>query len=502
MMDVPFFGLVIALAVAYVQSVRARQRAQSWVLVGFIGLFVGLVRTLHTWDFPTAALIGFGAIAAGQVLVHGRWQTRWWVAVAQMALAAGVLVVLFSPYNAHFETFDPGVIRSPATTKTQQYFAQFGLFVAFAVAFLAVRYREELVRRLFDHGRNPFLATVNGKLELGALCVFVVGLSAFTWTFGLTTIALGVMFELFLFNLVWMELRSEQADVPRLLVTVMFVFAFGISVGVDVVTLKNDVERMNTVFKFYIQAWQLFALASAFAAWYVGRALWQIRGWRIRPAHGRMFWTLAATAVIGVLLVGASVFVVSGTAVRQNARFAETGPTLNGLAYLKQAQYREVPDSAHPDDVTVIRLEDDEPLIRWLRANVQGSPVITEAVGDLYHWTGRMSWNTGLPAVIGWDFHQTQQRAGYVDLVDQRRFQTAQFYTDGNLETAEQYLLRYNVSYVIVGTEEHVHGTPVGLSKIAQMPELSAVFRSGDNVIYKVDQSKLPPPIVTVAPGG
>jgi hypothetical protein len=42
----------------------------------------------------------------------------------------------------------------------------------------------------------------------------------------------------------------------------------------------------------------------------------------------------------------------------------------------------------------------------------------------------------------------------------------------------------------------------VGLSKIAQMPELSAVFRSGDNVIYKVDQSKLPPPIVTVAPGG
>ncbi|MEO9254774.1 MAG: DUF2298 domain-containing protein, partial [Tepidiformaceae bacterium] len=463
---------------------------------------VGLIRTLHTWDFPTAVLIGFGGIGAGQLLAKGRWQTRCWIAVVQVVLAAAVLVVAFAPYTAHFETFNPGVIRAVATTKPPQYFAQFGLFVAFALAFLAVRYHEELVLRHRDHGRNPFLATVNGKLELGALLVFVIGLSAFTWTFGLTTIALGVLFELFLFNLLWMEFRARRQDVPRMLATVMFVLAFGISVGVDMVTIKNDLERMNTVFKFYIQAWQLFALASAFAAWYVGRALWQIRGWRVRPVRRRAVWALAASFVIGFLLVGASVFVVSGTAARQNARFAETGLTLNGLAYLKQAEYREVPNSAHPDEATIIKLEDDEPLIRWLRANVQGSPVITEAVGDLYHWTGRISVNTGLPAVIGWDFHETQQRAAYVDLVDRRRFETAQFYTDGNQQTAEQYLLRYNVSYVIVGTEEHVHGTEAGLSKIAAMPELTVVFRSGDNVIYHVDQSKLPIPIVTGTPGG
>lgn len=502
MMDVPFFGLVIALSAAYVLSVRAGLRAQAWVLVALIGLGVGVIRTLHTWDFATAALIGFGGIGAGQLLAKGRWQTRWWIAIAQAVTAAAVLVIAFIPYNAHFETFDPGVIRAVATTKPHQYFAQFGLFVAFALAFLAVRYHEELLARHRDHGRNPFLATVNGKLELGALVVFVTGLSAFTWMFGLTTIALGVLFELYLFNLLWMELRSERRDVPRMLATVMFALAFGISVGVDVVTIKNDLERMNTVFKFYIQAWQLFALGSAFAAWYVGRALWEVRGWRIRPVRKRATWALGTSAVIGVLLLGASVFVVSGTKVRQNARFAETGPTLNGLAYLKQAEYREVPSAAHPEDATIIKLEDDEPLIRWLRANVHGSPVITEAVGDLYHWTGRMSVNTGLPAVIGWDFHQTQQRAGYVDLVDRRRFETAQFYTDGNQQTAEQYLLRYNVSYVIVGTEEHVHGTPAGLAKIAKMPELTEVFRSGDNVIYHVDQSKLPIPLVAVAPGG
>ena len=43
------------------------------------------------------------------------------------------------------------------------------LFVTIAVAFLAVRYLEELRLRDRDPGRNPFLAAVNGWIEVGAL---------------------------------------------------------------------------------------------------------------------------------------------------------------------------------------------------------------------------------------------------------------------------------------------------------------------------------------------
>ena len=147
---------------------------------------------------------------------------------------------------------------------------------------------------------------------------------------------------------------------------------------------------------------------------------------------------------------------------------------------MQSATYHEVLDNGTGTPQTAdIHLEDDRPLIDWLRNNVQGSPVIAEAIGPLYHWTGRISEYTGLPAVIGWDWHQIQQRTDYQDLVAQRRADTDRFYTDPSVSFAEQYLLKYNVSYVIVGTEERVHATDAELAKFDQMPELTRVFTSG-----------------------
>ncbi len=117
--------------------------------------------------------------------------------------------------------------------------------------------------------------------------------------------------------------------------------------------------------------------------------------------------------------------------------------------------------------------------------------VIVEAVGPLYRWTGRISEYTGLPAVIGWDWHQIQQRTDYAGLVQRRRSETELFYTSASTQLAVDYLRKYDVRYVVVGGEERVHGTPGGLAKFAQMPELAEVFRNGDDRIYAVDQSQL-----------
>lgn len=77
LMGLPFFGTVIALVVSYAATVRARLRAQSWVIAGLLGAAVGLVRTVHTWDFPTAVLIASVGIPFGQLLTReGRWQRR------------------------------------------------------------------------------------------------------------------------------------------------------------------------------------------------------------------------------------------------------------------------------------------------------------------------------------------------------------------------------------------------------------------------------------------
>jgi YYY domain-containing protein len=494
LMDVPYFGLVIALGVSYVVTVRTEAaHARGWLLAALTGLAAGLIRTVHTWDFPTAVLIGFGAIVAGQALRRGRWQDRWWLGVGHVVVAGLALVVFFAPYTAHFETFDPGLIRAPQTTKVHQYFVQYGVFVALAVLFIAVRYHEELAVRGRDHGRNPFLASVNGWMEVGALAVFAAGLGAFTYTFGLATIAIACLLEVYLLNLLWLEWRAVDRDAPRMLATGMFALAFAISAGVDVVTLKNDIVRMNTVFKFGIQAWQLFALGSAFAACYCGQALWDVRGAVPRPGRGRRLAAVTATLVVGFLVSSSAIYLWSGTRARQEARFADLEPTLNGMAFLPAAYYREDLGTSTNPRIVAVHLSDDEPLIEWLRNNVRGSPVIAEAVGPLYHWTGRMSEYTGLPAVIGWDWHQIQQRTDYQPLIDRRRADTASLYTSPSVDLANQYLRKYDVSYVIVGTEEVLRGTDEGRAKFDTMPALSRVLTSGEYRIYRVDQSKLGP---------
>jgi YYY domain-containing protein len=490
-MGLPFFGLIVALAFAYV-STAGRDRPRSWMLAVAMGVAIGLVRTVHTWDFPTAVLLAMVAIAGGQLLAPGSTGRRTWEGVGHAAVALAVLLVLFAPYTQHNEVVETGLVRARETTKANQYFAHFGLFVVIAVTFLAVRYHEVMSSRGGEPGRNPLLALVAGRWEVLSLATFCLGLAAFTWRWGLTTIALSATLLLFLLNLLWIELRSPARNPARLFATGLFAAAVGIAGGVDVVQVEYDIVRMNTVFKFSLQAWQLYALASAYALWYVATALCEFRDLDIRVLPGRRLATAAAALAIGILLLGSVLYLWSGTRARVLARF-EGSPsgTLDGLAYLPYGYFHEDGGNQDPADDRLLLLRDDEPLIRWLRENVEGTPVIAEAAGPLYHWTSRMSWNTGLPTVVGWDWHEVAYRTDYEHLVQLRRFETVRFYRDPSVAFARDYLRKYGVAYVVVGTTEHALGSPEGIAKFAAMPELSPVFVSGENVIYEVDQEAL-----------
>lgn len=494
MMGLPFFGLTIAIGLAYAATARAGLRLQAFALAVAMGIALGFVRTVHTWDFPAAVAIAIGGVAIGQWLATGRVRDRFGWGLLHLAIAAAVLTVLFAPYTSRFEVFNAGLQRAPETTEFNQYLAHFGLFVALAVIYLVVRYWEELRHRDREAERNPALVVVLGWWEVFSLTAFLAGLAALTWQFGLTTIAISLVLEFFLLNLLWLELRAPERDLGRIVATSMFALGFAIAAGVDVVTVKNDIVRMNTVFKFSLQAWQLFAAAGAFALWYVTRALWQLDHWRVTPQAGRGLAAAGATIVVGTLVIGSSIFMFEGTEARQQQRFGDTGLTLDGLAFFEHGTYTEDLGTQDPADDVEIDLADDLPLVEWLRENVEGSPVVAEAVGPLYHWTGRMSMLTGNPSVIGWDWHQMQQRWDYQGWINERRADTQRFFQSTDSAEAERYLRKYNVRYVVIGTEEHAWGTPEGLETIANLPTLDEVFRSGRYAIYEVDQSRLPAP--------
>jgi hypothetical protein len=103
-------------------------------------------------------------------------------------------------------------------------------------------------------------------------------------------------------------------------------------------------------------------------------------------------------------------------------------------------------------------LGEDYQAIRWLQENVEGSPVIVEANIPEYRWGSRYSINTGLPGVLGWRWHQSQQRvAAEGNGVDERLFQTTKFYLTRTIAEANEFLDEYNAKYVIVGGLERVY---------------------------------------------
>jgi uncharacterized membrane protein len=125
-----------------------------------------------------------------------------------------------------------------------------------------------------------------------------------------------------------------------------------------------------------------------------------------------------------------------------------------------------------------------------MQENVSGSPVIVEAnSGNLYRWYTRFTIYTGLPNVLGWEWHQQQQRAvNPASWVNSRLVEINQFYQTEDIHAALDFLSKYDVRYIVVGGLERVTYAGPGLDKF---PAFNGnywreVYREGDTVIYEV----------------
>jgi uncharacterized membrane protein len=147
-------------------------------------------------------------------------------------------------------------------------------------------------------------------------------------------------------------------------------------------------------------------------------------------------------------------------------------------------------------------LSEDYRAIRWMQENVRGSPVIVEAApaGVQYAWLGRFSIYTGLPDVVGWEWHEEQQRVLDTATVVARGREVDAFYTTTDPAAVRDFLSKYNIRYIIVGQLERAKyapgapGGPVsggaadGLLKFEANNNIlwQAVYRDGQTVIYQV----------------
>jgi len=251
-------------------------------------------------------------------------------------------------------------------------------------------------------------------------------------------------------------LHTPYSQFPLLLVLIGLL----LTLAPEYVYLKDGfMTRMNTIFKFYFQAWILWSLAGA----------WQIARWlepREARSEERFPWRALGVGLSCLLIAVGLLYTV--LAVPARAREHGAPWTLDGAAWL---------ETSRPTEYAAIQ---------WLNANVEGAPVIVEAPGDQYRayvYEGRISALTGLPTVLGWAGHQRQWRGNY-DEPGRREVELETLFTTLNPTEAQAILAHYNVAYIYVGSVERERYPAEGLGKFADM--FPAAYEGGDVVIYAV----------------
>ncbi|WKZ46520.1 MAG: DUF2298 domain-containing protein [Anaerolineales bacterium] len=221
--------------------------------------------------------------------------------------------------------------------------------------------------------------------------------------------------------------------------------------GPDFLYLRDNFGwRINTIFKFYYQAWILLSLAAAFG-----------------------------TAVLFMNLRGASKTIF-------NIVFAVV--LIVGLTYPTFGIFNKTNNFNPPyglllDDFDRVEIEtpDEAAAILWLRSAPDG--VVAEAVGGAYSSYARIANYTGLPTVLGWDNHEGQWRDGL--LIGNRRQDIEILYTTPDTFTAQEIVARYNIRYIYIGDLER-STYPVEEGKFNSLYKM--VFQQGNVTIYEAPQ--------------
>ena len=199
-------------------------------------------------------------------------------------------------------------------------------------------------------------------------------------------------------------------------------------------------------------------------------------------AAGALFWLLGSLGKIKspvktiwqgffyILLISAALYPLLGGVAKVRDRMAEDAPpSLDGMDFMTYATYYDLD--------TALDLSQDYAAIRWVQENIPGSPVIVEANQVEYHWGTRFTVYTGLPGVVGWNWHQRQQRTITPhDWVYSRVDDVNAFYDTADLDAAGDFLQKYQVSYIILGQLERAKYLPEGIAK----------FNEGEGVLWHV----------------
>lgn len=470
-LSLPFAALAVGIAL----SILLSRRGPNGVQTIFYAVVIGGLIFLNTWDGPIYLAVLLGAEALRRLIANGRGRLGWGD-IGSLALMAvtliGLAVLFYLPFLLSFRSQLGGVLPNFLyPTSFAQFFVMFGPLLLLIAGFLIAEAWRGGRRMNWRAG----LLTALGILGLlvAALLVFVivgalspdVGRTALGFvdanggwgavlpelltkrlTYGLTALLLLAGLAVIVARL-FPRRATTPADAGGPLITFSHSTGFAlllVAAGV-VLTLTpefiylrdNFGTRMNTVFKFYYQAWLLWGVAAAYGVYNV---LAEARAPQIHPV-----WRAAYRVVAAACIALGMVYPVAGVLWRTQyetgrANGIDTPLTLDGIASVASA--------------------DDLAAIECLSQLVQGgNVVVAERIGNSYDidnppsgLAGRIA---GLPNVMNWPGHQGQWRGTtYTEATGTRQQDMDILYGQTDWAAVQDVIRRYGIDYIVFGSAE------------------------------------------------
>ena len=444
-------------------------------ILGFLfgGLVIGALKPINTWDFYTFLILNLSILAyvGWQYMpaVRNRWLSPKLIKIVQIGLSVAALYLiaslLYQPFNRWFY---PGYgkvgIWDGNKTPLASYFTHWGLLI-----FLIGCWFGWESYQWMSATKVASLKRWAGAKSWIVAGVLLVGVSLIGLLLMKVQIAI-VALPMCLWALALL-IAPGQPDGKKLLFF-MTGTGFLLTIVVELVHLVGDIGRMNVVFKLYLQAWMFLAVVAG-----IGLAI----TWRDQSQWRGKHQILFQVPLI-LLLTSALMFPIFATRDKVTDRMSPEAPhTLDGMKYMETSHYQ-----VNGVDMD---LGQDYRAIQWMQDNVEGSPVILEAQAYEYYWGNRYTIYTGLPGVVGWNYHQRQQRAiTGSDKVQARVDEVNAFYTSLDEDFVTSFLEKYRVQYIIVGQQERAFYPQDALMKFPAYNGVlwDEVYHEGSTVIYRV----------------
>lgn len=557
----PFVIMAIGMMLNLVLTGRRPNRPEI-LLYGFA---VGGLIFLNTWDGPIYLLGMAGAEGLRRLMRHdrGKLDVRdLWQLFKLGLFLAGTAIIAYLPFIIGFRSQAGGILPNLLhPTLFQRFFIMFGPFILILSLFLltetwrGIQSRTMNWRFGFSMGGAMLLGLLGFMLILTALGGGNPAISAYVqdfltdqggWVavtalilqrrieFGLTALALLLAIILVFARLFPVTQKTQHGSsgitYPPAAGFALLLIGMGLCLTLlpEFFYLKDNFgTRINTIFKFYYQAWAVWSIAGAYAVYSI------IADHRMpRPA---LILRLGVAILVALALIAGLMYTAFGVYHRawiESGRhntpadrlYAPPADWDNSIRHVSEGMHVEPGAMLYsngslndnPQALTVqasqggivslrgdaiavmqpLTLDggdsmidpDDFHVITCLSHLVEGDDaVVAEAVRDAYNAQyGRVGILTGIPIVLGWENHERQWRgATYAQVVGTRRADIDKLYSALDMTSVTDIIERYDISYILYGSTERSQYGSAGEEKF--IDHLPVVCESGHSRIFFVN---------------